>query len=97
MVEGRFSPRAERDIQQILIHGIERHGIRRATAYVEQFRAAGSLLSEFPHLGRLHETARGERFLRHSVGRHVLFYVLDDDGPRIVRILHQAMDFDRHL
>lgn len=30
-------------------------------------------------------------------GSHVLFYCLIDDGIDVVRILHERMDFERHI
>jgi len=30
-------------------------------------------------------------------GSHVIFFKLIDDGIDVIRILHQRMDFDRHL
>jgi plasmid stabilization system protein ParE len=31
------------------------------------------------------------------IGRHIIFYQVEDQGILVVRVLHQMMDFDRHL
>ena len=33
----------------------------------------------------------------HHRYKHLIFYILVEDGVKIVRILHERMDFERHL
>jgi toxin ParE1/3/4 len=33
----------------------------------------------------------------HHIYKHLIFYILVEDGVEIVRILHERMDFERHL
>ena len=33
----------------------------------------------------------------HRLYKHLIFYILVEDGVEIVRILHERMDFERHL
>jgi toxin ParE1/3/4 len=49
-----------------------------------------------PHLGRDCGHIR-DGYRKYASGSHVLFYRLADDGVDIVRILHERMDFGRHL
>ena len=49
-----------------------------------------------PYRGRPCDDIRAG-YYKLSVGSHVLFYRLIPDGVDIVRILHQSMDFGRHL
>jgi toxin ParE1/3/4 len=41
------------------------------------------------------EIRRG--YHKYRAGSHVLFYRLIDGGIEVVRILHEQMDFGRHL
>jgi len=52
------------------------------------------LLLDFPNVG----PGFGRRGLRRKgCGSHVIFYRIDGDIVRIVRVLHQRMDPSRHL
>ena len=33
----------------------------------------------------------------HHIYKHLIFYILVEDGVEIIRILHERMDFARHL
>lgn len=63
---------------------------------MKQFRVTAGMLQEFARPGRVHETKSHEAPRRVPAGRHVMFYVFEDDAPRSVRILHRSMDFDRY-
>ena len=49
-----------------------------------------------PRRGRPCDDVRAGYF-RHPVGSHVVFYRRVAGGIDVVRILHQRMDFQRHL
>ena len=53
-------------------------------------------LAKNPALGRPCDFIR-EGYRKHLAGRHVIFYRTMDTGVDVVRVLHQRMDFDRHL
>jgi hypothetical protein len=36
-------------------------------------------------------------YARRLTGSHIIFYRITDGGVDVVRVLHQSMDFDRHL
>lgn len=36
-------------------------------------------------------------YRKHTVGSHIIFFRVLDPGIEVVRILHQRMDFERHL
>jgi toxin ParE1/3/4 len=36
-------------------------------------------------------------YRKYPSGSHVLFYRLTDDGIDVVRILHERMDYERHI
>jgi toxin ParE1/3/4 len=49
-----------------------------------------------PHLGRMAKMVRPDLF-RHEHARHIVFYLIEDDGIFVVRILHCSMDIKRHM
>ena len=49
-----------------------------------------------PRRGRSCDDIRSGYF-KYSAGSHVLFFRRRERGIVIVRILHQSMDFERHL
>ena len=57
---------------------------------------AFSRSSEILDLGRPYDDLR-HGYFRYLVGSHAVFYRMVTAGIEIVPILHQRMDFDRHL
>lgn len=91
-----LSPSAQADIEDIWDYSAARWGERQAETYVRAIHAAMAAACADPRLGRAcDEIRRGYR--RHLVGSHVIFYRQRTDHIEIVRILHQRMDFGRHL
>jgi toxin ParE1/3/4 len=97
------SPRAKRDIVEILRYTRERWGRRQAQQYRELIRQAFHTIAQNPDCGPprfdvvlgvrgYHIRQPGKR------ARHVVFYRIGPSGlVEIVRVLHDSMDFDRHL
>ncbi len=91
-----LSEAADEDIEAIARSSLEQWGVTRAEMYVLGLHAAFERLAEFPDLGRdanvIHPGYR-----RIETGRHVVFYRPTGHGVLIVRVLHDRMDFRRHL
>jgi toxin ParE1/3/4 len=90
------SRRADADLDAILDYGIAEHGREAAEAYLRTINAAFDRLADYPEIG----VARADlvpavRSL--PVGEHRIFYQILDDRISIVRVLHHAMDAERHL
>ena len=92
----RFTPAARRDLSQIWDYSEEQWGRRQAESYVEDVRAAIERLAADPDRGRPCDDIR-DGYRRYPTGRHVIFYVVDEAGIDVIRILHQSMDVGRHL
>ena len=97
MAKYRLSQDAARDSASITSYTADRYGDIQSLRYSAQIENAADLVADFPSLGRPYTTKGGRVFQRYNIGRHVLFYQVADEGILIVRILHQAMDFDRYL
>ena len=96
MRELRVSRPADNDIVAISEYTTAEFGEEQARLYRDQLVSCFNLLLEYPELGRsADEIAAGLRRIRQQA--HVVFYLPSDDAILIVRVLHHAMDFERHL
>jgi len=95
---GKFhlTNRAVNDLFDIADFTIQSFGIGQARFYRDGLNNCFGILAENPRLGRsADELAPNLRRYEHQ--SHVVFYIPKDVGILIVRILHQRMDFKRHL
>ena len=91
-----LSRRSDQDIDDITQTTIDKWGIGQAEIYVLGLHASFQLLASAPELGRDASNIRSG-YRRFETASHVVFYRITSDGILIVRILHQRMDFRRHL
>jgi toxin ParE1/3/4 len=98
MSESRFelSEAAERDLTEIYIYTHRNFGAEQAEAYLLSLDDCFHQLAQFRDIGRSIEHLRSGYF-RFEHASHTVFYVKIADGVRIVRVLHQAMDPERHV
>lgn len=88
--------KADSDIQNIAETSIAQWGLHRAEAYILTLHDALQRLADFPDIGRnAHHIRPG--YLQSESGSHTIFYRTAEDGIIIVRILHERMNFKRHL
>ncbi len=90
------SEAANADLDGIYDYGAERFGEIAADDYLRRFDSAYALLAEHPQIGPVHEGVR-PAIRSYPCGRHRLYYDVADGCVIIRRILHQAMDVQRHL
>jgi len=93
----RISRRAAADIDAIWDYTASRWSVEQAEAYVRAIQAAIYDLASGKAAGAAFPMLKRD-YARYLIGSHVIFY---RRGPaarlEIVRILHQSMDFGRHL
>jgi toxin ParE1/3/4 len=95
---GRFviRPRAQADLDEIWDYTADRWGLDQAETYARQLWKDIELVADRPSLGReCSEVRPGYR--KYPSGSHVLFYRPTADGIDVVRILHERMDYERHI
>jgi toxin ParE1/3/4 len=92
----RLSPRARRDLQDIWTYSADRWGPERADAYLRRMDEAITRAARDPQHGRACDPV-GRGYRKWAVGSHMLFYKDDDKTIIVIRVLHQSMDFERHL
>ena len=98
MVKYSLSKKALTDLRNIWNYTVETWSEEQADRYYQDLiHAIESIASDPESIGRSYEEVRtGYRGL-HS-GRHIVFYrILSNKRVRIIRILHERMDFRRHL
>lgn len=97
MADFVLSQRARSDIRNIGDYTEEKWSAAQAERYVRMLFAACGELADKPLVGRSYDACRpGLR--GYPCGKHVLFYrILSRNKIRIVRVLHERMDFPRHL
>lgn len=84
------------DLESILDYGIATHGRVKAEHYLQTINMTATRLANFPGLGAARDDLRpGLRSL--PSGEHRLYYPVDPEEVVILRVLHKAMDPDRHL
>jgi toxin ParE1/3/4 len=91
-----FTPRAQRDIEEIWNYSFNRFGAEHAEAYIRDLQRAAQAVAEDPRRGRVCDDIRAG-YRRFSVGSHVLFFRAAEERVIVIRIPHQRMDFERHL
>src|ERR1700722_2267423 len=96
MYKHRLSKRADSDIAGIADYTIRQFGINQARRYRDGLEKIFRRLAEYPNSGRS-AGHLAHRLRRINFESHVIFFLHEDDGVLIVRILHQRMAFKRHL
>jgi toxin ParE1/3/4 len=89
-------PRARKDLVDIWHYTFNRWGMDQANFYVREIEASFPEIVDNPNIGRPCQKLKGS-FSQYPVGSHVIFYLKTGRGIDIVRILHQRMDYIRHM
>ena len=96
MAAYRLTQKAVDDLDTIYEYTITNFGLEQARDYLIGLRRRLGELAERPALGRMAERlAPGLR--RYPYRSHVVFYVPEDEGVLIVRVLHESMEPPRHF
>jgi toxin ParE1/3/4 len=91
-----LSSKAAADLDRIHEYTILNFGLKQAQKYLSGLHERFMTLAENPMHGRsASELSPGLR--RSEYQAHVVFYVPKDKRIRIVRVLHQSMDVNRHV
>jgi toxin ParE1/3/4 len=89
-------PAARADLFDIWRNGSTQWGYEQSDRYIRRFDDVFASIADHPEIGRRCDELRpGYRLL--PTGAHIVFYRLTPSAIEIVRILHERMDFGRHL
>ncbi|MBZ9986754.1 type II toxin-antitoxin system RelE/ParE family toxin [Mesorhizobium sp. BH1-1-5] len=92
----RYSPKAKSDLDGIWNYSLNLWGAERADAYIRSIHSTFNLIDQFPAIVRNASDIR-PGLLKYSVGSHVVYLRMNEQSIDVVRILHQQMDYPRHL
>ena len=97
-MKGHFglTPRAQADLDEIWDYTADRWGLDQAETYTRQLWKNIQAVAQRPSLGRECDEVRAG-YRQYPSSSHVLFYRLTHAGIDIVRILHERMDYQRHI
>lgn len=92
----RLSPKAKLDLSGIWDYSYHKWGLEQTEKYLQVLWHSIQSQSADPSASLdIGYIRKGYRKI--SSGSHVIFFKLTDDGINVIRILHQKMDFERHL
>jgi toxin ParE1/3/4 len=91
-----LSPRAQADIDEIWDYTAERWDVEQAERYSRELQLAIETVASDPQRGRRCDQIR-PGYRKYPAGAHVIFFRIVSNGIDVVRVLHQRMDFERHL
>lgn len=96
MTNYRLTPAAQRDLSAIWDYTEENWDLLQAETYLNEIRAAIERVAENPVRGQACDHIRNG-YRRYRIGSHLIFYIERSRGIDVIRVLHQRMDFTRHL
>lgn len=92
----RLYPKAISDLEDIYLYSAREFGLRRTEDYILAIETSFQYLANDPLISRqcdyIHQNLRA-----FNVGSHVIFLKITDYGIAVIRVLHQSMNFNRHL
>ena len=92
----KLTPAADSDLLEIWGYTDGRWGAEQADTYLRKIDTRMTYLGNNPKRGKKRTELPGRPMSYHE-GRHVIFYRPITTGIEVIRILHDGMDFSRHL
>lgn len=91
-----LSRRAQADLDDIRDYSVAKFGVERAIAYLDTIEDAFRRILSFPGIGA---AVSGLNPPVQSLGcrQHRIFYTVEAGSILVLRLLHKAMDVERHL
>ena len=87
---------AEIDLEDIWLYSFEQWNEEQADRYYDQILDGIEQLIDNPEMGKSCATIRsGYRSIQ--VNSHIIYYRIDDDTIRVIRVLHERMLPAKHL
>ena len=92
----KLSGKAEIDLAEMYEFGIYKFGLLQAQKYFLGMHDVFQVLAENPNLGR-DASMFIENLKRFTYQAHTIFYLPQEEGLFILRVLSQRMDYETHL
>lgn len=92
----RLYQKAIDDLESVYSYSANEFGIKRTEDYILAIESSFQYLADDPLISRkcgyIHPDLRA-----FNVGSHIIFFKTTHYGIAVIRVLHQSMDFNRHL
>jgi len=94
----KITPKANEDFEDILHYTLSEYGELQMEKYVDKILNSFQSIKSQPLLGK-QALINGKGFFLHYIGKHTIFYNvnINESSIIIIRILHQKMNFIKHL
>lgn len=92
----QLRPKAVKDLESIYNYSVQEFSFERAEQYIMDLNNSFYKLAGDPSLGKNYNHVKFG-VLAFNVVSHIVFFRLSKNGIIILRILHNSMDFGRHL
>ncbi len=92
----RLKARAKADLKAIGRYTEKRWGHQQRNLYLAQLDACFYRPADAPQRGHRSRYLHTD-YYQYTIGRHVIFYRITEQGIDIIRILHDRMDIQAHL
>jgi toxin ParE1/3/4 len=96
MPQFKVSSNARQDLFDIGIYTQNQFGIKQRRLYLNEVADKFALLANKPEIGIKRYNLRTD-YYSILIKKHIVFYKKQNYGIRIIRVLHQSMEFDKHL
>ena len=96
MPQFKVSAKAKQDLFDVGIYTQNKFGIKQRRVYLNDIADKFSLLAKKPDIGIDRVNLRNG-YYSILIHKHIIFYKKYNYGIRIIRVLHQSMEFDKHL
>lgn len=94
MAKFHLSNKAVEDLDAIWIYTLETWSESQADIYYHDLVSACQYIADHPAFLDMEYAEILPGLYRHRCRKHLIFYILTDDGVEIVRILHERMDIE---
>jgi toxin ParE1/3/4 len=91
-----LSPRARADLREIWNYTRDRWSVEQADRYIRELNRTFATIAHDPRRGRPCDDIR-PGYRKYRVGAHMIFFRSVSARVEVIRVLHQSMDFERHL
>jgi len=92
----RLYQKAIEDIESVYSYSANEFGIKRTEDYILAIESSFQHLADDPLISRKCDYIRPD-LRAFNVGSHIIFFKTTHYGIAVIRVLHQSMDFNRHL
>ena len=92
----RLYPKAIEDLESIYLYSRQEFGLQRTEDYIFAIETSFQYLADDPLIARKCDYIR-QGLKTFNIGSHVIFFKTTNYGIAVIRVVHQSMEFRRHL